>query len=209
MGYYSPHGETNQSPESVRARGMSQTTASLLERLSSHDRAEAWGRLVDLYTPFIYFWACRTGLKAADAAEVVQDVFETLAGELPNRSHRNGPGFRDWLRTLLVQRLHANRLAHAAAMQHTETVAVAEAVAPDGPEALWDAEYRRHLVGRTLEIMHAEFPRTVWQACWRLVVEGKSAPQIASELGLEVEAVYAAKAQVLRRVRQELDGLLE
>jgi RNA polymerase sigma-70 factor (ECF subfamily) len=40
------------------------------------------------------------------------------------------------------------------------------------------------------------------------VVAGRPAADVAAELGLSVDAVYAAKARVLRRLRQELSGLL-
>jgi RNA polymerase sigma-70 factor (ECF subfamily) len=54
-----------------------------------------------------------------------------------------------------------------------------------------------------------EFQPATWQAFWGLTVEGKSGAEVAAELGLSVDAVYAAKSRVLRRLRQELDGLLE
>jgi RNA polymerase sigma-70 factor (ECF subfamily) len=188
---------------------MSQTTASLLERLRSHDQAEAWGRFVDLYTPLFYFWACRTGLRAPEAAKVVQDIFASLSEVLPSLSLDDGTSFRVWLRDVALQRWHANRQEHAAALRHTETVAVAQAVATVGAEAMWDSEYRRHVVGRALDIMRNEFPPAAWEACWRFAVEGKSAEEVAEELGLTVEAVFAARARVLRRLRHELDGLLD
>jgi RNA polymerase sigma-70 factor (ECF subfamily) len=199
----------NRLPVSLRARGMSQTTASLLERLRSRDQAEAWGHFVDLYTPLLYFWACRMGLRAPDAAEVVKDVFESIAEALPSFSPDTGKNFRNWLRDITLQRWDANRRQHAEALRHTETVAVAEVAAPDDAEAMWDTEYRQYLVGRALEMMRSEFPPTAWKACWSFTVEGKPAEQVAVELGLTVEAVFAARARVLRRLRHELDGLLD
>jgi RNA polymerase sigma-70 factor (ECF subfamily) len=41
------------------------------------------------------------------------------------------------------------------------------------------------------------------------VVEGKSGAEAAAELGLSVDAVYVARSRVLRRLRQELEGLLD
>ena len=40
------------------------------------------------------------------------------------------------------------------------------------------------------------------------MTSGKSVEQVAAELGLSVNAVYLAKSRVLRRLHQELDGLL-
>ena len=78
----------------------------------------------------------------------------------------------------------------------------------DPAKALWQAEYQQHVVGRAIDVMNTDFQPATWQACLALVY-GKPAAQVAQETGLTVEAVYAAKARVLRRLRQELAGLLD
>jgi RNA polymerase sigma-70 factor (ECF subfamily) len=60
-----------------------------------------------------------------------------------------------------------------------------------------------------LEIMQADFEPATWRACWEFVVEGRPAAEVARELGLSVNAVYLAKGRVLRRLRAELEGMLE
>src|SRR5688500_16727406 len=54
------------------------TSLSLLERARGRD-AEAWRRLVQLYSPLIFFWAGRAGLRDADAADLVQDVWHAVS----------------------------------------------------------------------------------------------------------------------------------
>src|ERR1700722_11673297 len=80
------------------------TPASLLQRLRQPDEQGAWERFVDLYTPLIFFWACRMRLQAQDAADLVQDVFTTLLQKLPEFHYDPGKSFRAWLRTLTVNR---------------------------------------------------------------------------------------------------------
>lgn len=41
------------------------------------------------------------------------------------------------------------------------------------------------------------------------VVEGRPAKEVARTLAITTRAVYEAKARVLRRLRQELEGLLD
>jgi RNA polymerase sigma-70 factor (ECF subfamily) len=48
-----------------------------------------------------------------------------------------------------------------------------------------------------------------WQACWEFVVRDRPAAAVAAELGITVNAVYLAKSRVLRRLREELQGLLD
>ncbi len=76
-------------------------------------------------------------------------------------------------------------------------------------EAIGEAEYREYLVRRALELMQAEFQPTTWKAFWECVTANRPAAEVAGELGLTVDAVYAAKSRVLRRLREELEGLLD
>ncbi len=80
---------------------------------------------------------------------------------------------------------------------------------PDNADEIVAAEYRRFLVGRALQLMQADFEATTWQACWQCVALGRPAGEVARELGIAPATVYVAKSRVLRRLRQELDGLLE
>ena len=57
--------------------------------------------------------------------------------------------------------------------------------------------------------MKTDFQPATWRACWENVVEGRPAAEVARELGITVNAVYLAKSRVLRRLHQELDGLLD
>jgi RNA polymerase sigma-70 factor (ECF subfamily) len=79
----------------------------------------------------------------------------------------------------------------------------------EDPEAAWEAEYRQHIVGRALCIMRADFREVTWKACWEMVVSARPAADVATELGLTVGAVYAAKVRVLNRLREELQGMLD
>ena len=77
----------------------------------------------------------------------------------------------------------------------------------DGQDALIEQEHRDYLVSRALKIMKTDFQPTTWQACWEHVVCGRPVAEVAAELGISAKAVYLAKARVLRRLRQELQGL--
>ena len=80
---------------------------------------------------------------------------------------------------------------------------------PDDSDALMEKEYRDYLIGRALQVMKTDFQPATWQACWEHVGRGRPAAEVAAELGISVKAVYLAKARVLRRLREELDGLWE
>jgi len=178
------------------------TSASLLDRLRRPDDAEAWARFVELYTPLLHRWACRLGLQEADAADLVQDVFGVLLRKLPEFTYDPERSFRGWLRTVLVNHWR-NR------PRRTATPLTADPLSPDPAADLQDDEYRRYLVGRALQVMQTDFEPSTWRACWESVAQGRPAAEVAEELGISVAAVYIARSRVLRRLREELWGLLE
>jgi RNA polymerase sigma-70 factor (ECF subfamily) len=60
------------------------------------------------------------------------------------------------------------------------------------------------LLQRALESIRGEFHERTWQAFWRVVVEGRTAADVAAEMDMKPGAVRVAKCRVLLRLRQEL-----
>lgn len=186
---------------------MHTTSVSLLERLRQPEPDRAWDRFVELYTPLLLYWARRTGMQAQDAADLVQDVFVTLVNKLPEFNYDEGRSFRGWLRTVIMNKWR-DRQRQQKAHPVDNDIGLSGVVSPSDLEASWDQEQAQHLVGRALEVMKGEFEPTTWRACWGMVVEGKSARALAGELNITENAVFIAKCRVLRKLRQELNGLM-
>src|SRR5687768_7272096 len=81
---------------------MSETSASLLDRLRSRDDQEAWQRLADLYTPLIRDWLRQHATLDQDADDLVQEVLSVLLRKLPQFERARTGAFRRWLRTITV-----------------------------------------------------------------------------------------------------------
>src|SRR5688500_465745 len=76
------------------------TSRSLLKLARERD-GQAWTRLVELYTPLVYFWCRRGRLPEQDLPDVVQDVFRAVVAGLDSfRKQREEDTFRGWLRTV-------------------------------------------------------------------------------------------------------------
>lgn len=76
------------------------TSRSLLERIKADDAA-AWDRLISLYAPMAYRWCRRYGLPEQEIADVLQEVFQSVATHIASfRKDREGDTFRGWLRTI-------------------------------------------------------------------------------------------------------------
>jgi RNA polymerase sigma-70 factor (ECF subfamily) len=187
---------------------MNTTSASLLNRLRQPGDQDAWVRFVKLYTPLLFYWARQLGLQPDDASDLVQDVLTALVQHLPEFNYDHRQSFRNWLRTVMRNRWRNNQRSQATAVRQPGEGELSDVAAPES-DTLEEAEYRQYLVGRALELMQAEFQPTTWKACWEHIVSGRPAREVASELGMSEGAVYVAKCRVLRRLRSELEGLLD
>jgi RNA polymerase sigma-70 factor (ECF subfamily) len=183
------------------------TSVSLLERLPRPDEPAAWERFVRLYTPLLCHRAGRLGLHGADAADLVQDVFAVLVQKLPEYRYDPQRRFRGWLWTILLNKYRA-RQRRPVTWHQAEGDALAALPAPP-PAGLDEEEHRQYLVQRALQLMQAEFQPSTWKAFWESVVVGRPAAEVARALGLSENAVYLARGRVLRRLRTDLEGLLD
>ena len=184
------------------------TSVSLLQRLRGPAAKPSWDRFVQLYTPLLYFWVRRLNLQEQDAADLVQDVLTTLVQKLPEFEYDPSKSFRAWLRAVTMNRWRNQQRRRPvaslgpAADEHADEAASAM-------DTLAETEYRDYLVGRALRLMRAEFEEQTWKVFWEHVALGRPPAEVGEEFGISVDSVYAAKSRVLRRLRQELDGLLE
>jgi RNA polymerase sigma-70 factor (ECF subfamily) len=186
------------------------TSTTLLKQLRACEPA-AWDRLCQVYGPLVYRWARSLALQEADAADVVQEVFRTVATSL-NRFHHESPhdSFRGWLWGITrnkVREQHRRLAGQPAAAGGSDAqrqlLEVAEPVSDCTSEAPVPAADAVQ-VHRAVALIQIEFEGRTWQAFWRSAVDGQSAAEIARELGMTPRAVRQAKYRVLRRLRQEL-----
>lgn len=188
-------------------------SSSLLRRVQSRD-ASAWWRLVKLYGPVVYAWARGAGLQAADATDVVQEVFAAVWQSIEQfRRDRPEDSFRGWLWTIARNKIRDRfrRLRHQPQAHGGTAAQEILARLPEQPPATSPGQSGLQagsgLVHRALELVRAEFEESTWQAFWRTAVDGRSPAGVAEELGMTLHAVYKAKSRVLQRLRHELEGL--
>jgi RNA polymerase sigma-70 factor, ECF subfamily len=198
--------------ESDARRG---TSLTLLERLRA-DEPDAWQAMVRLYSPLVYSWCARAGVRGADADDVVQAVFQAAATHLISfRRDREADTFRGWLRgiTRNVVLMHFRRDARQPrASGGTESLLQLHEVTDPATHDNDDDDSRaeaNELHRRALELVRGEFEDRTWLMFWWTTVEDRSPVDLAAELGVTPAAVRKAKSRVLRRLKEEFGELIQ
>lgn len=184
------------------------SSSDLLEAARNRD-PQAWRRLTEIYGPLVFEWGQRSGLQAADAADVLQQVFVTVFNSFA-AAHWDRPSdsFRGWLRTIFH-----SRLMDFYRQNRRQPVVVDDSQLlrnlPEVLEQLTSVATNNEadmLVQTVLRVIKQDFSETTWQAFWRSVVDGEATSNVARELKLTPAAVCMSRARVLRRIREMLSG---
>ncbi|MFM9965143.1 MAG: sigma-70 family RNA polymerase sigma factor [Planctomycetaceae bacterium] len=184
---------------------MPETSASLLIQLRDPAETQAWNRFAELYLPLILCWARRVTRQEADATDLVQEVFVMLVHKLPEFEYDETKGFRQWLRTVTINKWRELGRKRAW-LTNQDELPEKEARLDD---EFWEVEHRQIMVRRFLDAVRGDFQSETWQACWACVVDGRTAIDVGQELNLTPGAVRAAKFRVLARLRTEFAGMLD
>lgn len=189
------------------------TRASLLVRLRDEGDRAAWQEFVQLYGPVVYGFGRKRGLQDADAADLMQEVFRAVAGAADRLEYDPKRGtFRGWLYTVSRNKLlnfldSRRRQTRGSGDSGTQRQLEEQSAREIDLAQAWEHEYERQLAGRAMERIKGEFQPATWQAFWRTAVEGQSAREVGSALGLSAGAVYVNKSRVLARLREEVQRL--
>jgi RNA polymerase sigma-70 factor (ECF subfamily) len=193
---------------------MEDTRKSLLLRAQTGEE-NAWKDLTDLYRPLIVGWLKRQRVAARDVDDLSQEILLGVVKYLPSFEHSGRAGaFRSWLRTIVCSRTidywRAIEPGTQAGGAGDATAALQQIEDPHSDlNRRWDEEHDRYVLGCLLDLVAEEFEPATLQAFRRLTLDGVSGAEAAAELGLTVPAVYMAKSRVLKRIRQEAEGLID
>jgi RNA polymerase sigma factor (sigma-70 family) len=183
------------------------TRASLLMRLRDPEDEAAWREFVQLYVPLVYGYLRKQNVQDADAADLCQEVLQSVAGAVGRLEYDPRRGFfRNWLFTVVRRKLSDWRSSQQNRPRGSGDSAVQEILeqcpAPEGGAGEWRAEWEQRVVTWACEQVRKDVSDATWQAFWRSAVQGQRARQVAADLGLSVVAVYHARSRVLARVKE-------
>ncbi|MFO0930317.1 MAG: sigma-70 family RNA polymerase sigma factor [Gemmataceae bacterium] len=187
----------------------------MLRRVKAQD-AEAWWRFVHLYGPLIYRWCTQAGVRTADMEDIAQEVFRAVAAAIAGFRHdRSGDSLRGWLRQITrnkicdaIRKMPPGGEGVGGSDAQMHMLQVAEQALSDLDPASAEAD-RLLLYRRAIESIMDDFEEHTRQAFYRVVVNGQSPADVASDLGMSINSVYLARARIMRRIREEFDGIID
>jgi RNA polymerase sigma-70 factor (ECF subfamily) len=189
------------------------TRATLLGRLYRSGAADedAWREFVDHYGRRIYKWCRHWQLQDADAEEVTQQVLLLLLAKMKEFVYDPERSFRAWLKTvthhawhnLATSRQYAGRASGDS--QHWERLLTLEA-RDDLAERL-EQEFDRELLGQAMVHVRLRVAPHNWEAFRLTAFEGQPAQDVARRLSMKIANVYAARSNVQRLLREEVERL--
>lgn len=175
--------------------------------------AEGWSRLVHVFGPIVYRWCRTSGIGEHDAADVVQEVFASVARGIANFQPQKEKGsFRSWLASITRNRVRDHlrkQLRTQAATGGTEALLLMQQLEESVDSTICPENARSPLVRSVLDEVRAEFENSTWQAFWQTAIESRSAGEVSQTVGISTASVYQAKSRVLRRLRQRLSDFSE
>ena len=189
-----------------------ETRLTLIARLRDYDDSIAWREFTDIYAPVVHGVIARSGLQYADAADVTQEVFRSVARSINGfRCDRARGSFRGWLMAVIRSRLadfFARTKKHPSGSGDTMVLSLLENM-PDSNELAdaWDDEYRRSVFEYATNKIRDSFQESTWTAFWQTAVEGQDSKKVAEELAMTPGAVYIAKCRVLAKIKETIERI--
>lgn len=181
-----------------------------LQASSAAVPASVWQRFVHLYGPLIYRWVRRSGLQCFDASDVTQDVLMSVHRDVKQFDLlRENVRFRGWLWTITKRRVADHfRSGREERLLGSEADDLAQPRLSDDPPTDVATD-RQTLLRRAVAMYRDRFEPKTWQAFWATAVEGREPEEVAETLGMSRWGIYKARARILQRLREELQGLLD
>ncbi len=183
------------------------TRASLLLRLQDAEDLAAWDEFASIYGPVVFNVATSRGFQVADAENLVQEVFMSVASSISHWLQRDDRGsFRAWL--LRISRNAAvdmitQRATRSLGCDGNDAVGhLANLPASSELSSALDLEYERMVFQWAAERVRESVAEHTWQAFWLTSVEELSVEAAALKLNTRPGNIYFARSRVMARLKQ-------
>lgn len=191
------------------------TSITLLARLDDSSDESAWARFVEAYSPHIFLWCTKAGLRESDAADATQEVLLKLVSLM--RESRYDPdrgSFRGWLKTITsnllrdVMRMQKTRPSSSGSEHHwKQLINLQDETSFEELALLIERGYEQELLAIASDRVRNRVREKTWAAYYLTAVEGKPAATAAETLSVGISEVYVGKSRVIKMLRREIAKL--
>ncbi len=191
-----------------------ETRESLLLQIQSPENKLAWEEFVEIYRPVVYGVAVSRGLQHADALDLVQNVFVSVANSIAHweKSHSR-VRFRHWIlriaKNATINALTRRPADRAIGGEGLPTELFEQPQTDSASEIDLNLEYKRQLYLCAAEKVRQRVTAANWTAFELTTVKGVSIEDAAQELGKSVGAVYAVRSRIMKRLVELVSKLEE
>lgn len=190
-----------------------ETSQSLIARVKNRADEAAWTEFLGIYQPVVYRMAQRRGMQDADAQDVVQQVFTSIAKAIERWTPSDDrPPFRAWL-TTIARNAITKKLARQPPDVATGSTSVADkllaqADPADTTDEIRD-ETRLAMVRWAIAQVRPALTEPTWDIFVRTMLYGEEIADVAASTGRSIGAIYVIRHRVLTRLRNMISELSE
>jgi RNA polymerase sigma-70 factor (ECF subfamily) len=181
------------------------TRASLLERLRDGADPMVWDDFFRRYWPYVFSIARQRGCTEHTSEEIVQEVMLAIFEKKAVFCHDPSRGrFRDWLGGVVRNKVTQRRRSPADRCRARGGDDVLPEIESSGqqPDAQLEAAFDQAMLAFLLDKVRAEVHPRTYQAFEAFTFGGCSGAEVARLTGLTANAVYQARKNILRRLRE-------
>lgn len=185
------------------------TPLSLLERLKENQTG-AWDEFSGKYVQILKRWCASWGMQETDADDIIQETLIGVLARIPRFEHRGRGSFRAWMKTI-AWRCWCDVIAKTDRLKNAE---LSESLRnkPEAYQSLevdFDKLVMHELLQTSMSVVRRRVESKTWEAFQLTALDSIPSTEVAQRLGMQVDAVYAARCRVQRWITQEfkrLDG---
>lgn len=186
-----------------------ETSESLILRIRDPQDALAWSQFMAIYQPVVYRLSRQRGLQHADAEDLCQQVFLSVAKAVENwEAQKDGARFRNWLgrvtRNAILNAITRAKPDRATGASSVQDLLLDVPDCGDVTTALLN-ESRLEAYRWAAGQVQAEFSASTWTMFHETTIGGRSIADVAKTLGSSSGAVYVARCRVMQRIRAKVN----
>ncbi len=194
------HGRSSNKREATGA----ETHKSLILRLHDWQDKRSWNAVYRNYHKLVYAVARQSGLTEAEAWDVVQETFLSLAKQsLKGRYNPNLGSFKSWLLHITHWRIQ-DQLRHRSREADDSVPSDLPDLRSESFDKLWEREWQRNLTRAAVARVKLLVSPRQFQIYDFYVLQGMTVEEVCRKLGVNAAQVYLAKHRVGVQLRREI-----